>query len=63
MIQSFLTHLYQEGKAKSTLDEYRRRLEKYKTYLNTFGLDIYQVKMKELILIREAMLVDGLSIR
>lgn len=63
MIQSFLTHLYQEGKAKSTLDEYRRRLEKYNTYLITFGLDIYQVKTKELILIREAMLVDGLSVR
>lgn len=63
MLQSFLTHLYQEGKAKSTIDEYRRRLEKYNTYLIGLQIGLSEATTSDLIDIREMMLLNGLSAR
>lgn len=63
MLQSFQTHLYQEGKAKSTINEYRRRLDKYNTYLIGIEIEVYEVATRDLIEIREIMLLNGLSVR
>lgn len=63
MIQSFLNHLYQEGKAKSTINEYRRRLDKYNTYLIAIEVDLLNATTSDLIDIRETMLLNELSAR
>ena len=63
MINKFLNQLHSEGKADSTVMEYRFRLNKFMTYLDKNDMDYHDIKTPDLIDFRQYMLDEGLSSR
>lgn len=63
MRKNFLSHLLTEGKTKSTIAEYDRRLHKFDRFLNDNDLSIQEVNTKTIMTFREQLLKDKLSHR
>lgn len=63
MRKNFLSHLLTEGKTKSNIAEYDRRLHKFDQFLNDNDLSIQEVNTKIIMTFREQLLKDKLSHR
>ncbi|MGX7015003.1 tyrosine-type recombinase/integrase [Vagococcus silagei] len=63
MIQSFLEHLAKEGKAISTIDEYKRRLDKFERYLKVQKLEAIKLQTRDMVTFRDYLLSENLSNR